>query len=55
MSGYGLANVALAVENVDAVATIFAQDLRLRRVDCAVGHDRRVPVFGIGASAMALF
>ena len=55
MSGYSLAYVALAVDNVDAVATIFARDLGLRRVDCSVGRDRRVPVFGVGASAMALF
>ncbi len=55
MSGYSLAYVALAVDNVDAVATIFARDLGLRRVDCSVGHDRRVPVFGVGASAIALF
>ncbi len=55
MSGYNLAYVALAVDNVDAVATIFARDLGLRRVDCSVGRDRRVPVFGVGASAMALF
>ena len=55
MNGYSLAYVALAVDNVDAVATIFARDLGLRRVDCSVGRDRRVPVFGVGASAMALF
>ena len=55
MNGYSLAYVALAVDNVDTVATIFARDLGLRRVDCSVGHDRRVPVFGVGASAMALF
>jgi len=55
MNGYSLAYVALAVDNVDAVATIFTRDLGLRRVDCSVGDDRRVPVFGLGASAMALF
>ena len=30
MNGYSLAYVALAVDNVDAVATIFARDLGLR-------------------------
>ena len=55
MSGYDLAYVALAVDDVDAVATIFARDLGLRRTDCPVGRNRRVPVFGVGASAIALF
>ena len=55
MNGYSLAYVALAVDNVDAVATIFARDLGLRRVDYSVGSDRRVPVFGVGASALVLF
>ena len=55
MNGYGLAYVALAVDNVDAVATTFARDLGLRRVDCSLGDDRRVPVFGLGGSALALF
>mgnify|MGYP000011696066 FL=1 len=55
MNGYSLAYVALVVDNVDSVATIFTRDLGLRRVDCSVGDDRRVPVFGVGASAIALF
>ena len=55
MNGYSLAYVALAVDNVDAVAGVISQGLGLRRVDCFLGGDRRVPVFGLGASALALF
>ncbi len=53
--GYGLAYVAIVVEDVEAVAATFEDGFGLRRSDCSVAGDRRVPLFSVGASALALF
>jgi catechol 2,3-dioxygenase-like lactoylglutathione lyase family enzyme len=51
-----LAYAALVVADVERVADAFARDFGLPRAACAAGDSgRRVPVFGIGASALALF
>jgi hypothetical protein len=56
MIGKAIAYVALAVSDVEAVATTLSRPLGLPRTDCPVdGTARRVPVFGVGASALALF
>jgi methylmalonyl-CoA/ethylmalonyl-CoA epimerase len=51
-----LAYTALVVTDVAATATVLARDYRLRRTDCALGAGGgTAPVFGVGASALALF
>ncbi len=56
MVGWGLAYAALVVTDVEAVAAALARDFGLRRTDCAAGgRERRVPVFAVGASGLALF
>jgi methylmalonyl-CoA/ethylmalonyl-CoA epimerase len=51
-----LAYAALVVADVERIADAFTRDLGLRRTACAAGDSgRRVPVFAIGASALALF
>ena len=56
MIGGSLAYVALAVTDVEAVATALARGCGLKRTDRPVGATRRTaPVFGVGASAVALF
>lgn len=55
MIGQGLAYVALVATDVDAVAATLARALGLTRTDGAAGPGGgRVPVFPIGASALAL-
>ncbi len=54
--GTRLAYVALVVADVEPVAAALARDFALRRSDCAAGETgRTVPVFAVGASALALF
>jgi Glyoxalase/Bleomycin resistance protein/Dioxygenase superfamily len=56
MIGRKLAYIALIVSDVEATAATFARDFGLRRTDCAVGDTHRTaPVFGVGATALALF
>jgi methylmalonyl-CoA/ethylmalonyl-CoA epimerase len=56
MIGGSLAYVALAMTDVEAAAAALARDWGLPRTDCAVGTTgRAAPVFGVGASAVALF
>jgi catechol 2,3-dioxygenase-like lactoylglutathione lyase family enzyme len=56
MPGRGLAYVALVVTDVEAAAAALSRDWGLRRTDCAAGSSARtVPVFAVGASALALF
>ena len=55
MSVPGLAYVALAVRNVDAAATVLEQQFALGRRDVRMADGRSVPLFGVGASALALF
>jgi catechol 2,3-dioxygenase-like lactoylglutathione lyase family enzyme len=51
-----LAYTALVVADVERVAAAFTRDFGFRRTDCAAGNSgRRVPVFAVGASALALF
>ena len=51
-----LAYVALVVSDVEAAATVLQRDFGLQRTDCAIGTTQRwAPVFGVGASALALF
>ena len=55
MNGFGLAYVALASKDVPAVARILGELLGLSRSDTAFGAGRRVPVFALGETALALF
>ena len=56
MIGRRLAYLALIVSDAEATAATFARDFGLRRTNCAVGDTHRtVPVFGIGATVLALF
>lgn len=56
MIGRRLAYLALIVSDMEATAASFARDFGLRRTNCAVGDTHRtVPVFGIGATVLALF
>lgn len=56
MIAENLAYTALVVNDVAATATTLVRDFDLRRTDCAVGASgRTTPVFGVGASAVALF
>lgn len=55
MSALRLAYVALAGTDVEAAASILERDLGLRRSHCALPGNRRVPLFPIGDSALALF
>ncbi len=56
MIGRKLAYIALIVSDVEATSATFAGDFGLRRTDCAVGNAHRTaPVFGVGATALALF
>jgi hypothetical protein len=56
MIGRKLAYIALIVSDVEATAVTLTRDFGLRRTNCAVGDSQRtVPVFGIGATAVALF
>jgi len=51
-----LAYAAVVVADVEHVAAAFARDFGLPRTDCAAGDsNRRVPLFAVGASALALF
>jgi methylmalonyl-CoA/ethylmalonyl-CoA epimerase len=51
----GLAYVALAVRDVEAAADVLEHRLELVRREARTPRDGPVPVFGIGASALALF
>lgn len=55
MSALRLTYAALAVTDVESTASILERDLGLRRSNCALPSNRRVPVFPIGDSALALF
>ena len=56
MIGRKLAYIALIVSDVEVTAATLARDFGLRRTNCAVGDSQRtVPVFGVGATALALF
>jgi catechol 2,3-dioxygenase-like lactoylglutathione lyase family enzyme len=56
MIGRKLAYIALIVSDVEATAATLARDFGLRRTNGAVGDSpRTVPVFGVGATALALF
>jgi hypothetical protein len=54
MSGYDLAYVALAVRDMEAASAVLTEDLGLIRLALG-GHDRVVPAFGVGKTALALF
>ena len=56
MIGQGLAYVAVAVRDVEAVAQALERDFLLPRLDCAAGtSQRRAPVFPVGQTNLALF
>jgi catechol 2,3-dioxygenase-like lactoylglutathione lyase family enzyme len=56
MIGRKLAYIALIVSDVEATAATFVRDFGLRRTACTVGGTHgTVPVFGVGATALALF
>lgn len=55
MNVSGLAYVALAVRDVAATAKIFEQPFGLGRREARLPDGRSAPLFGIGASALALF
>lgn len=55
MSAAGLAYVALAVRDVSAVADVFEDQLGLGRREVQTPEGRLAPLFGVGASALALF
>lgn len=55
MSVAGLAYVALAVEDVVGTARILEQQFGLARRDARKPDGRETPLFGVGASALALF
>ena len=56
MIGEGLAYVAVAVRDVEAVARALERDFLLPRLDFAVGSSqRRAPVFPVGQTHLALF
>ena len=55
MSVSGLAYVALAVTDVAATAKVLEQHFGLARREARLPDGRPAPLFGIGASALALF
>jgi methylmalonyl-CoA/ethylmalonyl-CoA epimerase len=55
MNFSGLAYVALAVRDVDAVAGVFEHQFGLGRREARTPRGRPAPFFGIGESALALF
>ena len=54
MAGYALNYIALVARNVEPVCRFLGDSLGLKRTDVAL-NGRRVPFFGIGRSAIALF
>ncbi len=54
MAGYALDYLALVARNVEPVCRFLGDSLGLKRTDVAL-NGRRVPFFGIGRSAIALF
>ncbi len=55
MSAPDLAYVGLAVRDVDAVSRAFGEHLGLARRDGTLTDGTRVPLFGVGETALAVF
>ena len=55
MNAPDLAYVGVAVRDVDAVSRVFGEHLGLARRDGALADGTRVPLFGIGETALAVF
>lgn len=55
MNVSGLAYVALAVSDPDAAASVLEQSFALGRRDACTPDGRTVPLFGVGATALAVF
>jgi catechol 2,3-dioxygenase-like lactoylglutathione lyase family enzyme len=55
MLGRELSYVALAVGDGESAARVLGRELGLKRFDIDDGHGGRIPVFAVGASALALF